>query len=280
MRKLTLLLLLLMALIACSCAVAGDGTRQGSVQHGSLVIAMPVASGWVVCGDKRRTNSVFAGSDDEVKVFEVTKAVIAGMTGLRRVNENNQTYFDVAERVKAFVKANRFDGRREYIETLARSLGDDFVRLVPRRIWLDVEKIEIQSRTTYTVMLFWVTPSGLPQWGEATFNLRGGPTYAARSTRESIARSNQLRPIVMGNLGVVDELQNGHSAAFDEVRQDSDVRWFLRDRYMWRERSEADAERFGRRIIALTSERLPELDRKDSNVGPHADCERVSRAFD
>jgi hypothetical protein len=120
----------------------------------------------------------------------------------------------------------------------------------------------------------------LPQWGEATFNLRGGPRYAARSTRESVALSNQLRTMAIGNLAVVDELQHGHLPAFEAARQDPDVRRFLRDRYAWRERNHTDAERFGRRLITLTSERLPELDGKESNVGPHADCERVSRAID
>ena len=36
-----------------------------------------------------------------------------------------------------------------------------------------------------------------------------------------------------------------------------------------------EAERFGRRIIELTSARLGELQKKPSDVGPSADCLRV-----
>ena len=39
------------------------------LEHGSLVIAMPVASGWVVCGDKRKNSKLFDSTEDEVKVF-------------------------------------------------------------------------------------------------------------------------------------------------------------------------------------------------------------------
>ena len=238
---------------------------------------MPVATGWVVCGDKRRTNSLFAGSDDEVKVFELTRNVVAAMTGLRRVNENNSTYFDVAESVKAFERANRFDGRPEFADALAKALGDAFVASVPRRIWPQVEQLEVTGPAAFTVMLFWIDAAGLPHWAETRFHLKGGPRYTSRSTRERAALTNGLRTLAIGNLAVIQELQHGGLPSFADARRDPDIRSFLIARYTWRERTADDAERFGRRIIEFTSERLPELDKKESNVGSKADCERVSR---
>jgi len=238
---------------------------------------MPVGSGWVVCGDRRRTSSLSAGGDDEVKVFELAKGVVAGMTGLRRVSEPGVTFFDVADSVKRFASSTPFGARADYAEALGKALGADFVRSVPRRVWPDVEKIEADGPSVFTVMLFWMTNGGLPQWAEVTFKLRGGPRYAARSTREVVASTNKLRTVTFGNQAVLDELRHGHRPDFDTARKDPDVRQFLIGPYAWRERAAVDAERFGRHVIELTSTRLPDLERKASNVGPVADCAKVSQ---
>ncbi len=265
--------LLITACLSLGC-VAG---RQSSVEHGSLVVAMPVASGWVVCGDRRRTSSLSAGGDDEVKVFELAGGVVAGMTGLRRVSEPGITFFDVADSVTMFASTHRFDGRDDYAERLGKALGADFLSSVPRRVWPEVERLEDEGPSVFTVMLFWVTKGGLPQWADVTFSLRGGPRYAARSTREVVASTNSLRTVTFGNLAVIEELEHGRLPAFEDARKDADVRQFLLAPYRWRERMAVDAERFGRRVIELTSARLPELERKASNVGPVADCVRVSQ---
>ena len=78
--------------------------------HGSLVVAMPVASGWVVCGDKRKMSNLVDPTEDEVKVFALGPGVVAAATGLRRVIEG-ETLFDVVERVQAFARTRPFDMR-------------------------------------------------------------------------------------------------------------------------------------------------------------------------
>src|SRR6185369_2282602 len=137
------------------------GASLVEVHHGSLVIAMPVASGWVVCGDKRKTSTLVDPTEDEVKVFELGPGVVAGATGLRRVIEG-ETLFDVVERVKAFARTRPFDRRDDYAEALAKALGADFARLVPERIWPQVQSQEREARSAFTVALFWVTDAGLP----------------------------------------------------------------------------------------------------------------------
>ena len=72
-----------------------------AIEHGSLVIAMPVASGWMVCGDKRKMSNLVAPTEDEVKVFALGPGVVAAATGLRRVLEG-ETMFDGVERTQAF----------------------------------------------------------------------------------------------------------------------------------------------------------------------------------
>ena len=72
-----------------------------------------------MCGDKRKNSTLFAATDDEVKVFELAANVIAGATGLRRVKEG-ETLFDVADSVHAFVRTRAFDGRDDYVEALAK----------------------------------------------------------------------------------------------------------------------------------------------------------------
>ena len=243
------------------------------LEHGSLVIAMPVASGWVVCGDKRKNSNLFDSTEDEVKVFALANGVAAGATGLRRVNEG-PTLFDVVESVKTFHRTRPFDGRDDYVEALAAFLSAEFVRTVPPRIWPEIEASVEQAPSVFTVMLFWTSAAGLPRWADVNFHLRGGPRHATRSTWDVLATSNKLRPVTIGNLAVVDELQHGFGPAFAEARRDPDIRRFLIAPYLWREHAADEAERFGRRLIELTNARLPELQSK-ADVGPVADCLRV-----
>ena len=244
------------------------------IQHGSLVIAMPVASGWVVCGDKRKMSTLVDPTEDEVKVFQLGPGVVAGATGLRRVIEG-ETLFDVVERVKAFARTRPFDRRDDYAEALAKALGADFARLVPERIWPQVQSQEREARSAFTVALFWVTSTGLPRWADVNFHLVAGPRYTSRSTNDTLATTNKLRPVILGDLVLIDELQHGSQPAFGEARRDPQVRRFLIAPYLWKERTATEAETFGRRIIEVTSARLGELQKKPTDVGPTADCLRV-----
>ena len=262
----------------CAIAIVLSSFVAGSaldLHHGSLVIAMPVASGWVVCGDKRKMSNLVEPTEDEVKVFALGPGVVAAATGLRRVIEG-QTLFDVVERTQAFARTRPFDGSDDYAEALAKALGSDFNRLVPERVWPQVVEQERKAKSAFTVALFWVTKAGLPRWADVNFHLVGGPRYTSRSTNDVPATSNKLRPLVLGNLAVVDELQHGNQAAFADARRDAEIRRFLIAPYLWREHNGAAAERFGRRLIEVTSARLGELQRTPSDVGPSADCVSVA----
>ena len=266
MARLVVVMLFVLALVGCS---------RTRLDHGSLVIAMPVMSGWVVCGDKRKTSNLVDPTEDEVKVFPLGPGVVAGATGLRRVIEG-ATLFDVVEQAKAFSSTRPFDGRDDYDEALAKQLGADFMRLVPTRIWPDVQQQEREAHSAFTVAIFWVTNAGLPRWADVNFHLVAGPRYATRSTNDTLATSNKLRPVILGNLVLIDELQHGSQPAFGEARRDPDVRRFLIAPYLWRERTAPEAETFGRHIIQLTSGRLGELQKRPSDVGPTADCLRAT----
>jgi len=264
MSRIVVMMLLVLALVACS---------RTRLEHGSLVIAMPVASGWVVCGDKRKMSNLVDPTEDEVKVFELGPGVVAGATGLRRVIEGD-TLFDVVERVKSFAATRPFDGRDDYAEALAKALGADFTRMVPERVWPQVEKQEREARSAFTVALFWVTPAGLPRWADVNFHLVGGARYTSRSTNDTLATGNKLRPVILGNFALIDELQHGSQPAFGDARRDPEIRRYLIAPYAWRDRTAGEADAFGRRLIQLTSARLGELQRQ-SDVGPTADCLRV-----
>ena len=266
---------MLRILIASLLALAAGAWHPLAIEHGSLVIAMPVASGWVVCGDTRKNSTLYEASDDEVKVFALGKGVVAGATGLRRVKEG-ATLFDVADSVNAFVRTRAFDGRDDYIEALAKFVSAEFVRTVPARIWPAIGTAAEAAPSVFTVALFWTTGTGLPRWADLNFHVRGGPRYATRTTWDVLATSNKLRPVTIGNLALIDELQHGSQPAFGEARRDADVQRFLIAPYLWRDRTATEAETFGRHIIQLTSGRLGELVKRPSDVGPTADCLRAS----
>jgi hypothetical protein len=262
----------LMSVLLTMAAIAAHTV---AVEHGSLVIAMPVDAGWVVCGDKRKMSNLADPTEDEVKVFELAPKVVAASTGLRRVIEG-ATLFDVVERVQAFARVRPFDGRDDYAEALAKALGTDFGRLVPERIWPQVIEQERRGRSAFTVAIFWVTKGGLPRWADVDYYLVAGPRYTSRSTNDSLATTNRLRPVVLGNLVLIDELQHGYRPAFAAERRDPEIRRFLIAPYKWREHTAAAAEAFGRRVIELTSARVGELQATPSDVGPGADCLRAS----
>ena len=264
---------MLRILLASLLVLMAGAWRPVSIEHGSFVLAMPVASGCVVCGDTRKNSTLFEATDDEMKVFELGKGVVAAATGLRRVKEST-TLFDVADSVQAFVRTRAFDGRDDYIEALAKFVSAEFVRTVPSRIWPEIEASAETGPSVFTVALFWTSSTGLPRWADLNFHLRGGPRYTSRTTWDVLATSNKLRPVTIGNLTLVDELQHGFRPAFAEARRDAEIRRFLIAPYLWRERTADEAERFGRRIIELTSARLPELQSKPSDVGPVAECVR------
>jgi len=266
MTRIVVVMLFALALVACA---------RTRLEHGSLVIGVPVASGWVVCGDKRKMSNLVDPTEDEVKVFMLGPGVVAAATGLRRVIEG-ETLFDVVERVQAFARTRPFDGRDDYAEALAKALGADFGRLVPERVWPQVVEQERKARSAFTVAFFWVTKAGLPRWADVNFHLVAGPRYTSRSTNDVPATSNKLRPVILGNLVLVDELQHGSQPAFVEARRDPEVRRFLIAPYLWRDQAAAAAEQFGRRLIELTSARLGELQRTPSDVGPSADCLAVA----
>jgi hypothetical protein len=154
-------------LVSSLIAVTPLALGRASIDHGSLVVALPVASGWVVCGDKRKMSNLVEPTEDEVKVFALGSGVVAAATGLRRVIEG-ETLFDVVERVQAFARTRPFDARDDYAEALAKALGSDFGRLVPERIWPEVEKQERAARSAFSVALFWTTAAGLPRWADVT----------------------------------------------------------------------------------------------------------------
>jgi len=262
-------------LVSSLIAVTPLALGRASIEHGSLVVALPVASGWVVCGDKRKMSNLVEPTEDEVKVFALGSGVVAAATGLRRVIEG-ETLFDVVERAQAFARTRPFDARDDYAEALAKALGSDFGRLVPERIWPQVETQERAARSAFSVALFWATPAGLPRWADVNFHLVAGPRYTARTTNDSLATTNKLRPVILGNLVLIDELQHGYQPAFSDARRDAEIRRFLIAPYMWRERMAPEAERFGRRIIEITSARLGELQKTPVDVGPSADCLRVA----
>ena len=264
------------ALILSVLVAAAHGTPSNpAIEHGSLVIAMPVGTGWMVCGDKRKMSNLVDPTEDEVKVFALGPGVVAAATGLRRVIEG-ETLFDVVERTQAFARTRPFDGRDDYAEALAKALGSDFGRLVPERVWPQVVEQERKARSAFTVALFWVTTSGLPRWADVNYHLVGGPRYTSRSTNDVLATSNKLRPVVLGNMAIVDELQHGGQPAFADARRDAEIRRFLIAPYLWRGQTAVAAERFGRRLIELTSARLGELQRTPVDVGPTADCLSVT----
>lgn len=256
---------------------AGVGA-QANRERGSLIVGVPVQSGWVVCGDKRVISPIRGVRDDETKVFQIRRSLVFGVTGLQRMIELVDgeiiTRFSVADVVRKYLSTRPFAGTQGDV----RGLGDELVSAFETYLAQTPPDGRPPSgdadSSGFSVAVFWVDKSG-PIGATLRLPFRQRLTIEVSHSRGAI--DGGPRPVGFGNTRVWLELERGKRQAFAQARADATIGALLSPDSGYVTTSRRDAERFARRMIATTSEMNPLLGVTPSDVGPTMDCFQVAR---
>ena len=247
-------------------------------EHGSLIVGVPVQSGWVVCGDKRVISPIRGVHDDQTKVFQVRPGLIFGVTGFQRMVELVEgeviTRFSVADVVTQHLSTRPFTGTQDDLQALGNELVSALQTFLARTHTDGLPELEESDTSGFSIAVFWVEKSSPTV---AMWRLRFQPVIAVDISKSRISIGGGPRSVGMGNTRVWLELERGTRKEFGKVRTDPSIQAFLSPDSDYVTTSRRDAERFARRMIAVTSEMNPLLGLVPSDVGPTVDCLQVGR---
>lgn len=247
-------------------------------EHGSLIVGVPVQSGWVVCGDKRVISRIRGVGDDQTKVFQVRPGLVFGVTGLQRMVELVDgeviTSFSVAGVVRQHLATRPFTGTQDDLQALGDELASALQAYLARAPTDGLSGLDDAGTSGFSVAVFWVDRSSPTV---AMLHVRLHPTPKVDISRSHVGIGGGARSVGMGNTRVWLELERGTRKDFGRARADSLIRALLNPDLDYVTTSRRDAERLARRMIAVTSEMNPLLGLAPSDVGPTADCLQVGR---
>lgn len=265
--------LVLLAWLAAGVALASTAS-----EHGSLIVGVPVQAGWVVCGDRRVVSPAGGVRDDQAKVFQVRPGLVFGVTGLQRMVElldgDVITSFSVADVVRQHLATRPFAGTQEDLRALGDELASAFQTYRARAPGNALPRLEDSGTSVFSVALFWVDRSSPTV---AMLHVRLHETATVDISRSHVGIGGGTRSVGMGNTRVWLELERGKRKEFGQARADASIRALLNPGLDYVTTSRRDAERFARRMIAVTSDMNPLLGLAPSDVGPTADCLQVAR---
>lgn len=247
-------------------------------EHGSLIVGVPVQSGWVVCGDKRVISPIGGVRDDQTKVFQVRRGLVFGVTGLQRMVELLDgeviTSFSVADVVRQHMATRPFTGTQDDLRALGDELATAFQAYLARAPTDALPRFEDSDTSVFSVAVFWVDRSSPTV---AMLHVRLRQTATVDISRSHVGIGGGTRSVGMGNTRVWLELERGKRKEFGKARADASVQALLNPDLDYVKTSRRDAERYARRMIAVTSDMNPLLGPAPSDVGPTADCLQVGR---
>ena len=248
-------------------------------EHGSLVVGVPVRSGWVVCSDKRIVSPIRGVRDDETKIVQLRPGLVFGVTGLQRVVESVDgqivVRFSVADVVRAHLDTHAFAGTSDDLRALGDALVAAISEYAARAPGAGLPAADDPDGAGVSVAVFWVDRS---RPNVAMLRVSARQPFSAEISMSSAQTGGPPpRPVGMGNTAVWLEVERGKRPEFADARYELAQRGPLHFEAVYQSTSRGEAERFARRMIATTSEMNPVLGLTPSNVGPTADCLQVQR---
>jgi len=247
-------------------------------ERGSLIVGVPVQSGWVVCGDKRVVSPIRGVHDDQTKVFQVRPGLVFGVTGFQRMVELVEgeaiTRFSVADVVKRHLATRLFTGTQDDLQALGDELVSAYQTYLARAPADGLPELDDSDTSGSSIAVFWVDKSSP---SVAMLRLRFQPVTEIDISRNRISIGGGARSVGMGNTRVWLELERGKRKEFGKARADASIQALLNPASDYVTTSRRDAEQFARRMIAVTSELNPLLGTAPSDVGPTVDCLQVGQ---
>jgi len=262
-------------------ALVGFARQDQRVERGgTLILAIPVREGLVLCGDRWITDQTGARVGEETKIKPVGERaafVISGRVGLD-LNTNPPTVlFDAHQLTEQYLKDKDVETAdwEEYQATLRAALQRALEKL-PFAQW---PESRWGSQSFLQVLIFYIDSQHQLQGVYVRLQyLRQQPPMIdvslKRMVREQFTRA---LPIPIGNQRVYRELESGHAPAFDDLRRSGIIQRFIRGTLPVDGATSSEAISFARMVIRATSTRARLLAGPYEPVGPDCDCFVLSK---
>jgi hypothetical protein len=216
--------------------------------HGTLVIPIETTEGIVMCADRREYNRQRGASDNQDKIFKLSRTSafsISGNRGILRPGDLH-VFYDVPEVVTLYVNQHADKTIDNNWEGLKHELAASYVRYLTNGgpVW--------NAEPTFDNWLYILTFIYLDA-GQKIQLRRAG----AQLGRSSISVSDVSAPIgeIFGQTEVASELKDGHDPRFDDVRRQPIVRAFYGGQKTAATTSVSEALSFSKILIQTTSQR-------------------------
>lgn len=252
---------------------------------GTLVVGLSTKRGLLVCADKRTYDYLRGDLDAEVKITELTPQAVSTSTGTgtfydiltdRLTNQQSlRLAFNADEVTRDYFLKNEFNDMKEFWQGLAQALIEQFEKFLyarPYNFW--PESGNPPDNALFQLGIFYLDKSKSPAASYIRFCYIKDRTpiikiYKVDEPKDSFSL---VKPMMLGNTAVYNELMSGRDQRFDDIRSDKLISYFLKDRPPVKTVTVETALDFARRFIKLTSERTHLIENSAFHVGPTTDC--------
>jgi hypothetical protein len=262
------------------------GEHRLLTEHGTLVVAVATSRGLVVCADKRTYDRVRGDLDSKLKIIQVRPSTIVTATG-------NPTFYDIlrdgslrlafsAEEVtRQYFLKEGFREDDEFWRNLAYALNTEFegyLNARPFSLW--PETVVSNDNALFVIGVFHLDKATGPRaiYIRFSYSKSMPPIITIRRFRESMASFSTVKPIMLGNLAVYNEMVSGVDKRFADMRSDKLLTHFLKAQPHVKTVTVNSGLAFARKFIKLTSERTGWIENTNFHVGPTTDCALLSTA--
>ncbi|MBI4258865.1 MAG: hypothetical protein HY619_07905 [Thaumarchaeota archaeon] len=263
---------------------------RGIAPAGTLVVALATEDGLVVCADKRTYDYMRGDLDNAVKIRKLGPAALLSSTGsptfydivTNRLSgqQSLRLAFDADAVAAEYFVTHEFNNSEPFWKGLAGRLVSAFQAYVgarPFAYW--PETGNPPDNALFQLAIFFLDDSKHLQ---ATF-VRFGyikvspPSITVSAIHELPTTFERVKPMVLGNLAVWEELKLGDDKRFNDIRSEAQLMRFVRDKPAVNTVTTNAALTFAHRLITVTSQRTHLLENTTFHVGPTTDCALLSK---
>jgi hypothetical protein len=257
--------------------IASSTRPRASVltRGGTLILAIPVREGLVLCGDRLISDNAGVRVAEETKIRPIgTKGafVLTGTVGLDLSTTPRTVLFDANELTEKYLKGRDID--KVDWDDYCRVLGDAFKNALERVPFDQWPPSRRGTESVFQVLVFYVDAQHDLQGRYVRLEyLKQQPPQIDLSFQVMVKEQfDRALPIPIGNQKVYKELKAGHSPDFDDLRRSAIVQRFIKGTEPSAQATSDDAIKFSRIIIEATSTEAKLLPGRAEPVGPDCDC--------
>lgn len=257
---------------------------------GTLVVALATKDGLVVCADKRTYDWMRGDLDNEVKIRNLGIATLISSTGFvkfydvltNRVNgqQSLRLGFDANAVATEYFETHEFDNSEVFWKGLTENLSSAFHAYITARPFADwPDTGDPPDNALFQLAIFFLDVFKRPDavYVRFRYTKANPPTIAVTYFRESVNIFEEVKPVVLGNVTVWKELESGRDERFNDIRAETQLMHFVKDRPLVNTISIQAGLTFARRLITVTSQRAQLIKDTKSHVGSTNDCALLSK---